>query len=86
MAAKPTYSIDSSALIHGWRRVYRPKNFGVIWDKLDILIAAGRLRASIEVFGEIEKKDDELLAWCKERKEVLFAELDDDTQISSLKS
>ena len=40
----------------------------------------GRLVASIEVFNEIERKDDELLAWCKPRKLQLFVELDDECQ------
>lgn len=81
--AKPSeiYSIDSSALIHGWRRVYRPKNFGFVWEGFDTLIEAGRLRSSIEVYNELEKKDDELFAWCKERKENMFVEIDEDTQI-----
>lgn len=79
--AKPTvYSIDSSALIHGWRRAYRPKNFAVVWDHLERLADQGRLRASIEVFNELEKKEDELFSWCKERKEKLFVEIDDDIQ------
>jgi adenylate kinase len=80
MARKPVYSVDSSALIHAWRRVYRPKNFGFVWDGFDSLIEEGRLRASIEVYNELEKKDDELFAWCKERKEKLFCEIDDDIQ------
>lgn len=74
--SRPVYSIDSSGLIHAWRRVYRPKNFAAFWEKLDELIEEGRLRASIEVYGEIEKKDDDLLVWCKERKEKLFVEID----------
>jgi hypothetical protein len=80
MPGKPVYSIDSSALIHAWRRAYRPNNFGFVWDGFDSLIEAKRLRASIEVYNELEKKDDELFAWCKERKEKLFFEIDDDTQ------
>jgi Domain of unknown function (DUF4411) len=74
------YSIDSSALIHGWRRVYRPKNFGIVWDHLGVLAEEGRLRASIEVLNELQKKEDELLVWCKDRKEKLFVEIDDDIQ------
>ena len=58
--ARVVYSIDSSSLIHGWRRVYRPKNLGFVWDRLDALAQEGRLRASVEVFNEIGKKDDEL--------------------------
>ena len=74
------YSVDSSALIHAWRRIYRPKNFGFVWDGFDTLIGEGRFKASIEVFNELEKKDDELFAWCKDRKEEMFVEIDDDTQ------
>src|SRR5438477_2130369 len=80
MPRKPVYSIDSSALIHAWRRVYRPKNFGFVWDGFDSLIKVQRLRASIEVYHELEKKDDELFAWCKDRKEKMFHEIDDATQ------
>lgn len=77
---RPIYSVDSSALIHAWRRAYRPKNFGAFWEKLDGLIEEGRLRASIEVFNEIAKKDDDLHEWCKERKEKLFVEIDSDCE------
>jgi Domain of unknown function (DUF4411) len=80
MATTAIYSIDSSALIHGWRRAYRPKNFGFVWDRIDAMIREGRLFSSIEVYNEIEKKDDELLKWCKDRKEEVFVEIDDDVQ------
>lgn len=80
MPAKPVYSIDSSALIHAWRRAYRPKNFGFVWAGFDLLIEEGRLRASIEVYNELERKDDELLAWCKDRKEKMFLEIDEEIQ------
>lgn len=79
--ALPVYSVDSSALIHGWCRIYRPKNFGFVWDRLDALIEEGRLRASIEVLYELEKKDDELHGWCKDRREALFVEIDDSCQM-----
>ena len=80
MATTSIYSVDSSALIHGWRRVYRPKNFGFVWERLDTLITEGRLQSSIEVYGELEKKDDELFKWCKDRKEQMFVEIDDAVQ------
>lgn len=80
MATKTIYSIDSSALIHGWHRIYRPKNFGIVWDQMALLVEEGRLRSSIEVYGELERKDDELLNWCKERKEKMFVQIDDATQ------
>ena len=80
MASKSLYSIDSSALIHAWRRVYRPTNFGFVWSGFDSLIEESRLLCSIEVYNELEKKDDELFKWCKERKEALFVDIDNDIQ------
>jgi hypothetical protein len=80
MAALTIYSVDSSALIHGWRRIYRPKNFGLVWERLAGLVENDRFKASIEVYNDLEKKDDELFKWCKERKEKMFVEIDNDLQ------
>ncbi len=74
------YSVDSSALIHAHRRIYRPKNFGFVWKGFDKLISEGRFRSSIEVYNELEKKDDEVFAWAKERKEAMFVQIDESTQ------
>jgi hypothetical protein len=80
MASSALYSFDSSSLIHAWNRVYRPKNFGFVWNGFDTLIEEGRMRSSIEVYNELEKKDDELFKWCKERKAGMFVEIDEDVQ------
>src|SRR5437868_13423670 len=76
MATLTIYSADSSALIHGWRRIYRPKNFGFVWNRLAVLIEEDRFKASIEVYNDLEKKDDELFKWCKERKDKLIVDID----------
>jgi hypothetical protein len=80
MAALTVYSADSSALIHGWRRISRPRNFGFVWDRLGVLIEEGRFKASIEVYNDLEKKDDELFKWCKERKDNLVVDIDESVQ------
>ena len=80
-SSRIAYSIDSSSLMHGWCRVYRPKNFGFIWDRIEALATQGRLKASIEVLHEISKKDDDLYKWCKDRQEALFVEVDEDCQL-----
>ncbi len=80
MASEPVrYCCDTSSLIHAWRRSYPPAHFKSFWGKLDDLIDSGRLVSSIEVFGELEKKDDDIFAWAKARKSM-FAEIDDDVQ------
>lgn len=76
----PVYSIDSSSLIHAWNRAYRPKNFPTFWRLLEELIEEGRLKASIEVYNELKKKDDEVFAWAKVHKDKLFVEIDEPTQ------
>jgi hypothetical protein len=80
MSPTVTYSIDSSALIHAWRRAYRPANFPSFWQRMDELIESGRLKASIEVFNELKKKDDDVFQWCKDRKDKFVVELDEATQ------
>jgi hypothetical protein len=73
------YSVDSSALIHAWRRAYPPKHFRGFWKEIDGLIEAGRLYSSVEVLREIERKDDELHDWCRARADI-FKPIDDGVQ------
>ena len=61
------YSIDTSALMDGWARYYPPDVFPVVWERLDGLIQAGDLVAIEEVSVELEKKEDELYRWAKQR-------------------
>ena len=72
-----TYSIDTSALIHAWLRAYPPSRFPKLWANIEELIDKGRLFASIEVYHELQKKDDEVAIWAKERKEALFRDFDE---------
>ncbi len=62
------YSIDTSALLDGWRRYYPPDVFPDVWTGFEELIEAGDLAATEEVLGELEKKDDEVFAWVKGHK------------------
>jgi hypothetical protein len=47
---------------------------------IDDLIDEEGLKCSMEVLEELKKKDDDLYAWAKARKDKLFVELDDATQ------
>jgi hypothetical protein len=73
------YSFDTSALIDGMFRLYRPKNFPSLWHKIDDLIQAERIIATEEVYYEIERKEDRLVDWCKARKKM-FVQIDDAIQ------
>ncbi|MGE0454274.1 MAG: DUF4411 family protein [Vicinamibacteria bacterium] len=74
------YSIDTSGILDGWRRYYPPDVFPDVWTSLDDLIESGDLRATEEVYFELEKRDDEVFAWAKARKARLFVPIDDRIQ------
>lgn len=69
------YSMDTSALVDGMGRYYRPSVFQSLWQRMDSLIAEGRLFATEEVEIEIGRKADHLADWCRERK-AMFIEVD----------
>ena len=71
-----TYSLDSSVLITAWRRNYPPDVFPTLWSNLAELIEDGLIVASVEVRTELEKKDDEILAWTKKREHMYLWEGD----------
>lgn len=77
---KAKYSIDSSSLIHAWRRAYPPEHFKSFWQKIEELVDSGVIVASIEVLHELKKKDDDLRAWAVAQNESLFIEIDDEQQ------
>jgi hypothetical protein len=74
------YSIDTSAILEAWRRRYPPDVFPAVWQRLEEVIDQGELRASEEVLLEIEKRDDEVHVWAKERKASLFVPIDEAQQ------
>jgi Domain of unknown function (DUF4411) len=74
------YCMDSSSLIHATKRAYPPRRFPRLWAQIDELINVSRLVTSIEVYRELEKKDDDVFAWAKERRETLCREIDDPVQ------
>ena len=54
-----------------WCRWFRPSIVPSLWSRLDEIIKSGQLIASEEVFHDLEKKEDGLHDWVKERKEML---------------
>ncbi|MFN8657688.1 MAG: DUF4411 family protein [Candidatus Obscuribacterales bacterium] len=69
------YSADTSFFLNGWNKYYPPDNFPSIWTKIESLIAAGDLQATIEVKEELERQDDEIFSWAKNQRN-LFVPLD----------
>lgn len=75
------YSIDTSAILDGWRRHYPPDVFPALWQRLDQLITSSDLAATEEVLRELERKDDEVHEWFKERG-GMFILIDEPIQIA----
>ena len=73
--------IDTSALIHAWRRAYPIHNFRDVWNRMDGLIGAGRLLSSAEVLDELRKRDDDLHEWAKRREDIFLDITGDELQI-----
>ena len=68
---KPSYSVDTSALLDGWVRYYPPAHFPNLWDQIDLLIQGGRFHASEEVLIEVERHDESLNEWIEARREQI---------------
>lgn len=73
MTERPTYSVDTSALIDGLERYYPEASFPGLWEAIDDLIADGRFVVSEEVWEEAKKKDEVVKTWLEARKDEIVA-------------
>jgi hypothetical protein len=75
------YSLDTSSLIEGFRRIFPYEIVPTFWNRdLPALIEAGDVRATEVVRWELEAEDDEVLAFVREQED-LFVEIDEAVQI-----
>ncbi|MBU7023811.1 MAG: DUF4411 family protein [Theionarchaea archaeon] len=69
----PGYVVDTSALINLWRVHYCPDVFQTLWNKdLEEIIHRKSLIAPQEVFNELQSRDDDLLKWAKNHKDMFI--------------
>ncbi len=76
-----TYSLDTSSILHAWRRAYPPEVFPGLWQKFDELIEQGEMIASEEILVELERMDDEVHGWARQRR-GMFVPTDDAIQLA----
>lgn len=62
------YCLDTNALIEPWSKYYRPSFAATYWAVLDDLARKGIVFCPDQVKREIDKTDDDLKEWLKERK------------------
>ena len=73
------YSIDTSALIAAYREHYSPDVFPDVWDFMGQLAEDEVLGASEVVLQELQQRDDELLKWARQNRQM-FRATDDTIQ------
>ena len=78
------YCLDTGVLIEPWNKYYSPEICPNYWDILDKLAKEERVFCTIEVKKELEKIDDGLYGWVKERPH-LFREITDEVNQNMLK-
>ncbi len=85
MSMHIVYCIDTSSLLEAWTRQYPRVVFPSLWEKIEALIATGRLCSPEEIRIELERKEDELGKWAKAQS-GLFVPLSHDqtTEVSQI--
>lgn len=72
------YSLDTNVFTQR-RKNYPPAVFASLWRRMEELIASGDARSTEYVRFELEKQDDEILAWTKSQ-EGLYVPVDEPIQ------
>lgn len=73
------FSLDTSGILDAWVRHYPPDVFPTIWSHMDSSAKNGEIFVIDEVLRELERKDDGIHRWIKER-EVMVVGIDADVQ------
>jgi len=76
---KHKYCLDTNVLIQAWNTYYSMDLAPKYWGILDEMAQAGTVFCTHEVKREIEKVDDELNKWTKQR-DYLFRDITEDVQ------
>jgi Domain of unknown function (DUF4411) len=78
------YCLDSSFLINGWQKRYRPDVFPSIWTTLSSLIDEKVVFSCEEVYLEIKEQQDDLFKWVDAHKRA-FLQPDENVSSEMLK-
>lgn len=73
------FSLDTSGLLDAWVRYYPPDVFPAIWNLMDGAARNGEIVVIDEVVREVERKDDGLVQWIKDRPGMVIP-IDDPIQ------
>ena len=65
------YSLDTSGILDAWTRHYPPDVFPTIWSHMDSAANAGTIFVIDEVVRELERKEDGIHKWVKQRPSMV---------------
>ena len=66
------FCVDTSGWLDGWHRYYPRDVFPSLWQNVEERVNGSDIIASEEVYVEVQKKDDDLHKWMKQRKFMLI--------------
>ncbi len=67
----PKYCLDTNFFIEAWNKYYSPEFCESYWDIIDNLAKEGVVFITQEVKKEIDKGDDNLKAWLKDKSYIV---------------
>ena len=73
------FSLDTSGILDAWVRHYPPDVFPTIWSSMDVSAKNGEIFVIDEVVRELERKDDDIYKWVKQR-EAMVVPIDAEVQ------
>lgn len=65
------YSLDTSGILDAWVRHYPPDVFPAIWKHMEDATKKGEIFVIEEVVAELERKDDDVHKWVKQREGMI---------------
>lgn len=73
------FSLDTSGILDAWVRNYPPDVFPTIWSNMDASARNSEIFVIEEVVRELERKDDDIHKWVRER-DAMIVVIDADIQ------
>ena len=68
------YVLDTSALVDAWNKWYSPVSHAGFWVNLEELAQNQEATMPDAALLELERQDDDLYRWCKDREEFLWTQ------------
>jgi hypothetical protein len=75
------YVLDTSALVDAWSKWYSPQSIPRFWERLEELGQSGLVTIPDAVLFELQKIDDDLYRWCKDRENIIVAPTTPEVQV-----